>query len=63
MSGVDARGLPETPSGSKEELRIQFAGSIGPDSWEKRSNGFDFRLKPGSFPDQGRMKTSMGDQP
>ena len=41
------------PSGSREELDVNFAKSIGPDYWEKRKNVFDFKQDVGSFLNRG----------
>jgi hypothetical protein len=61
--GVDYRGLPgATGGGKEEEIDVNFARAIGPDFWEKRKNVFDFKQDPGSFLNQGRMTTYVGDQ-
>lgn len=60
--GVDYRGLPAA-GGGKEDVDVNFAKAIGPDYWEKRKNVFDFKQDVGSFLNQGRMKTYVGDQP
>jgi hypothetical protein len=61
--GVDYRDIPDASEPSKGAIDENFAKSIGPDYWEKRKNVFDFRQDPGSFLNQGWMKTYVGDEP
>ena len=51
------------PAAAKDDLDVNFAKSIGPDYWEKRKNVFDFQQDAGSFLNQGKMKTYVGDEP
>ncbi|OWK44547.1 beta-galactosidase trimerization domain-containing protein [Fimbriiglobus ruber] len=61
--GIEYRGPAVSSQGAKEDLDVNFAKSIGPDYWEKRKSVFDFRQDAGSFLNQGKMKTYVGDQP
>jgi hypothetical protein len=60
--GVEHRGLPDAPSGTQEEIDVNFAKAIGPDYWEKRKSVFDFKQDTASLLNQGRMRTYVGDQ-
>jgi hypothetical protein len=60
--GVQYRGLPDAAPAKDEEIDVNFAKAIGPDYWEKRKNVFDFKQDVGSFLNQGKMKTYVGDQ-
>jgi hypothetical protein len=60
--GVGYRGLADSSAGKMEDIDVNFARSIGPDYWEKRKNIFDFRQDVGSFLNEGKMKTYVGDQ-
>jgi Hypothetical glycosyl hydrolase 6/Trehalose utilisation len=60
--GVEHRGSFETAAGrTGEKLDENLTRSIGPDYWEKRKNVFDFKQDTGSFLNQGRMPTYVGD--
>ena len=61
--GVEYRGLTMPAAGAgREELDVNFARSISPDYWEKRKNVFDYHQETGSFLDQGRMRTYVGQE-
>jgi hypothetical protein len=57
--GIEHRGRIDG-AGTKEELDVNFARSIGPDYWEKRKNVFDFKQDVGSFLNRGRMPAYVG---
>ena len=61
-SASTTAGLPRARRRRPEDLDVNFAKSIGPDYWEKRKNVFDFRQDAGSFLNQGKMKTYVGDR-
>ncbi|HUY93481.1 MAG TPA: alpha-amylase family protein [Pirellulales bacterium] len=59
--GVDYRGVIDA-AGGPQEIDVNFEKALSADYWEKRKNVFDFKLAPGSFLDQGRLKTYVGEQ-
>ena len=42
------------------EPDVNFAKSIGPDYWEKRKQVFDFRIIPGAWLHEGKLKSLIG---
>jgi hypothetical protein len=57
--GIEHRGRIES-AGTREELDVNFAKSIGPDYWQKRQNVFDFKQDVASFLNRGRMPVYVG---
>jgi len=59
LLGVEYRGQPKS-SAVPAELDVNFAKSIGPDYWDNRKQVFDFRITPGAWLYEGKLKSLIG---